>query len=130
MAFNVLIVDDSPVMRSFVRRVLSLAGIAVGECWEASDGEEALALLGRRWVDIVLTDINMPNMDGEQLLGHMERDEVLRSIPVIVVSTDQTDSRVRRMMNLGARGYVKKPFLPETLRAELENVLGVRDAEH
>ena len=125
MAFNVMIVDDSPAMRVFVRRVLDVSGFAVGELWEASNGVEALGHLGRHWVDVILTDINMPGMDGEQFVRELERDEMLRSIPVIVISTDGTEHRVHQMLALGARGYVKKPFLPETLRAELEHVLGV-----
>lgn len=125
MAFNVLIVDDSATMRSFIGRVLDVSGFPVGECLEAADGEEALALLAEHWVDIVLTDLNMPRMSGEQLVRRLEQDGLLRSIPVVIVSTDRTDSRVRQMLALGARGYVTKPFLPETLRRELEQVLGV-----
>lgn len=125
MAYNVLIVDDSPAMRSFVRRVLELSGIPVGECLEAGDGREALEVLRNQWVDVVLTDLNMPTMDGEQFVRRMEADESLRPIPVVVVSTDRTDQRVQQMLTLGARGYVTKPFLPETLREELERALGV-----
>ncbi|HWQ56219.1 MAG TPA: response regulator [Bryobacteraceae bacterium] len=125
MAFNVLIVDDSPAMRSFIARVLDLSGFPVGNRLEASNGEEALLKLAENWVDIVLTDLNMPGMDGEQLVRRLEKDEMLRSIPVVIISTDRTESRVHQMMMLGAKGYVKKPFLPETLRRELENVLGV-----
>ena len=124
MAYNVLIVDDSPAMRSFVRRVLNLSGLAVGKCLEASNGKEALDLLREEWMDIVLTDLNMPVMDGEQLVRIIERDDSLRSIPVMVISTDRTEGRVRQMLTLGAKGYVTKPFLPETLREEMEKVLG------
>lgn len=124
MAYNVLIVDDSPAMRSFVRRVLELSGIPVGQCVEAGDGKQALEILREQWVDVVLTDLNMPTMDGEQFVRHMEADESLRSIPVLVVSTDRTDQRVQQMLTLGAKGYVTKPFLPETLREELERALG------
>jgi two-component system, chemotaxis family, chemotaxis protein CheY len=123
MAFDVLIVDDSPAMRSFIGRVLDISGLSVGRRLEASDGEEALALLAGNRVDLVLTDINMPRMDGEQFVRRLEQDEALRSIPVVVVSTDRTDARLGRMLALGARGYVKKPFLPETLRRELEHAL-------
>ena len=124
MAYNVLIVDDSPAMRSFVRRVLELSGIPVGRCLEAGDGKEALEVLRSQWVDVVLTDLNMPTMDGEQFVRLMEADEALRPIPVLVVSTDRTDQRVQQMLTLGAKGYVTKPFLPETLREELERALG------
>jgi len=124
MAFRVLIVDDSPVMRAFIRRIMLLSGIEAAEFLEASDGQEALAVLRQNWVDVVLTDINMPGMDGEQLVRCLEADDLLKSVPVVVVSTDATEGRVHQMLSLGARGYVKKPFLPETLREELERVLG------
>ena len=124
MAYNVLIVDDSPAMRSFVRRVLELSGLTIGRCLEAGDGREALELLRKEWVDVVLTDLNMPTMDGEQFVRQLEEDEGLRSIPVVVVSTDRTEHRVRQLLTLGAKGYVTKPFLPETLREELERALG------
>jgi two-component system chemotaxis response regulator CheY len=125
MAYRVLIVDDSPAMRSFVHRVICLSGFELSVCFEASNGQEALDLLGREWVDVILTDINMPGMDGEELLRRLTKEEMLRSIPVVVVSTDATLKRIGRMMDLGARGYLTKPFLPESLRAELERTLGV-----
>jgi len=125
MAYRVLIVDDSPAMRSFVRRVILLSGFELSECFDAGDGREALSLLQHEWVDAILTDINMPGVDGEEFLRLLAADDVLRSIPVIVISTDATQTRIRRLMALGARGYITKPFVPETLRAELEATLGV-----
>lgn len=124
MAYRVLIVDDSPAMRTFVRRVAELSGIEVERYFQAANGEEALALLQREPVDVVLTDVNMPRMNGEELLRNLEADERFRNVPVLVISTDGTETRVHRMMALGAKGYVKKPFLPEILREELERVLG------
>ena len=123
MAFRVLIVDDSQVMRAFIRRIILLSGMEGAEFLEASDGCEALSLLRREWVDVVLTDINMPSMDGEELVRCLEADDMLKSVPVLIVSTDGTESRMHQMLSLGARGYVKKPFAPETLREELERVL-------
>src|SRR5579863_767703 len=128
MAYNVLIVDDSPAMRSFMRRVLEMSGLPIGTCFEANNGQEALDRLRAEWVDIVLTDLNMPTMDGEQFVRCMEADAALRSIPVLVVSTDRTEGRVQQMLALGAKGYLSKPFLPETLREEVEKVFGVSDA--
>lgn len=127
MAYSVLIVDDSPVMRSFIRRVLGLSGFEVGETMEAGNGEEALAQLSAHRVDVILTDINMPGMNGEELLRKLEADGVLRRIPALVISTDATRERVLRMLSLGAEGYMSKPFTPESLREELERVLGERD---
>jgi two-component system chemotaxis response regulator CheY len=125
MELHVLIVDDSPAMRAFIRRVLDLSGLEVGLCLEASNGEEALRLLEDNWVDAVLTDINMPQMDGEELVRRMSGHEVLSLIPVLVVSTDRTEGRIQKMLTLGAKGYVTKPFAPETSREELEHSLGV-----
>jgi two-component system chemotaxis response regulator CheY len=128
MAYRVLIVDDSPAMRSFVRRIITLSGFELSTCLEASNGQEALDVLDREWVDAILTDINMPGVDGEEFLRRLSGNEVLRSIPVIVISTDATRKRIDRLMSLGARGYITKPFLPEVLRAELEATLGVPSA--
>jgi two-component system chemotaxis response regulator CheY len=127
MAYSVLIVDDSPVMRSFIRRVMTLSGFEVRECFEASNGEEALTQLKQHRVDVILTDINMPTMNGEELLRRLGADGVLKSVPALVISTDATRGRILRMMSLGAEGYMTKPFSPESLREELERVLGERD---
>ena len=125
MAYCVMIVDDSRSMRSFVRRVMDLSGFEVDSCFDAANGAEALALLHAHPVDIILTDINMPEMNGEDFVRELEQEEKFRSIPVVVVSTDATQNRIRRMLDLGAKGYVVKPFSPEALRGELERVLGV-----
>jgi two-component system chemotaxis response regulator CheY len=124
LAYQILIVDDSPAMRSFVRRVLDLSGFDVSLCVEASNGREALDVLELQWVDAILTDINMPVMDGEELLRNLAAHDLLRSIPAIVISTDATKKRIERLLSLGARGYVTKPFAPEDLRAVLECTLG------
>jgi two-component system chemotaxis response regulator CheY len=126
MAFHLMIVDDSPSMRAFIVRVIWLSGLEVGVCMQASNGQEALDLLKTNWIDIVLTDINMPVMNGEEFVCCLEKDEMLRTIPVLVVSTDGSEHRVQRMMSLGAKGYVKKPFSPELLRKSMEDLLGVR----
>jgi two-component system, chemotaxis family, chemotaxis protein CheY len=125
MAVHLMIVDDSPVMRAFIARVVELSGLDVTECLQASNGQEALALLRGKRVDIILTDVNMPTMNGEEFLRRLEEDDLLRSVPVLVVSTDGSEHRVQRMMALGAKGYVKKPFSPELLRERMEQLLGV-----
>jgi two-component system, chemotaxis family, chemotaxis protein CheY len=128
MALKVMIVDDSPLMRAFIRKVVGLTGLEVGEFCEASDGEEALTSLRQHWIDLVLTDINMPRMNGEELVRRMESDDMMRTIPVIVISTDSSHSRVQKLLALGAKGYVCKPFAPEALRDEVEKVLSVSHA--
>ena len=101
MAYRVLITDDSPAMRSFVRRVIELSGFELSACFEAGDGAEALAVLKNEWVDAILTDINMPGVDGEELLRRLAADELLCGIPAIVISTDATQNRIARLLALG-----------------------------
>ncbi len=93
MAFHLMIVDDSPAMRAFIVRVIGLSGLEVDTCVEAANGQEALDLLRKHWIDIVITDVNMPVMNGEQFVRSMEQDEMLRTIPVLVVSTDGSAHR-------------------------------------
>lgn len=125
MSFTVLVVDDSKAMRGFIRRVIDLSGFEYSQCLEASDGKEALDLLAHETVDIILTDINMPEMNGEEFLRRVEEDAQFSAIPVLVVSTDATENRIREMMSIGAKGYLTKPFVPEDLRVQLERVAGV-----
>ena len=125
MSYQVLVVDDSPAMRGFILRVLDLSGFDVGEVFEAGDGLEALAILDDSDIDVVLTDINMPRMNGEELMLHLREDAALSSLPVLVLSADASEARVSRMMAAGARGYLSKPLSPERLRSELDRVLGV-----
>jgi two-component system chemotaxis response regulator CheY len=123
MKKRVMIVDDSPVMRSFVKRALAAAGLGVETCVEAGDGREALLRLAVQRVDVILTDINMPVMDGESLLRALRGDGMTQSIPVVVVSTDSTEHRMKALLELGAAGYVRKPFAPERLCEVLGRVL-------
>jgi two-component system, chemotaxis family, chemotaxis protein CheY len=125
MALQILIVDDSPAMRSFIRRVMRLSGIDVERYFEAGNGEEGLAQLAANPIDAVITDINMPVMDGEEFVRKMRKDGAHQSTPVIVISTDATTNRIQTMQALGAVGYLQKPFGPEQLRNELDRVLGV-----
>lgn len=127
MSFRVLIVDDSPSMRSFIKRVMDLSGLEVSAHLEAGDGQEAIDLLDREWVDVILTDINMPRMNGEEFVRKLSESGLLKTVPVVVVSTDATDARREHLTALGARGYLTKPFLPEALREEIERVTGVAD---
>ena len=125
MAFHLLVVDDSAAMREFIVRVIRLSDLDVGTCMQASNGQEALDLLRTHRVDLVITDVNMPVMNGEELLRCIDEDETLRTIPVLVISTDGSEHRMPRMKSSGARGYVQKPFSPGLLRSSMEQLLGL-----
>jgi two-component system chemotaxis response regulator CheY len=124
MAYNVLIVDDSPGMRKVIRKMLGVSGFVTGLCLEAGDGLEALDVLNREPVHIVLTDINMPNMNGEELMEQIAIHPDRRHLAVLVISTDRSEERMQRMLALGARGYVTKPFVPRTLGYALTKLTG------
>jgi two-component system chemotaxis response regulator CheY len=123
MRKDVMIVDDSPVMRSFIRRTVVIGGLEVGRCLEAGNGEEALALLRSNTVDVILTDFHMPVMDGEQFVQNLRRNGELRRVPVIVISTDTTHKRMSRLQSLGVHGYLCKPFTPEKLAHMLSDAV-------
>ena len=123
MAFNTLVVDDSAVMRAMVKKVLAMSGVPLGEIHEAADGQEALDVLERAWIDLALVDINMPVMNGEELVTEIRESEDHRDLAIIVVSTESSPARQQRMRELGAE-FVHKPFTPEELRAKIIEVVG------
>ena len=125
MAFNVLVVDDSSSMRAIIKRIIKISGFNVGEFMEAGDGKEALALLADEWVDLVLSDINMPNMNGMELIAEMKRNEDLKSIPVVMITTEGSEKSIQNAIELGANGYIKKPFTPEDIKKTLGGIMEV-----
>ncbi len=125
MALNILIVDDSSVMRSMIQKTLKIAQIPTGEIVQAGDGKEGLEKLKNHWVDLVLVDINMPVMNGEEMIGHMKADPEMRDIPIIVVSTEGSVTRIERLKRLGIH-FIQKPFSPELLRDSVVILTGIK----
>lgn len=130
MALELLIVDDSPVTRKMVRRAIGLCGLEVGQVHEAGDGAEALAKLAARPVDLVLADINMPVMNGVELVERMSKDPALAGIPVVIVATPISEGKVEKLLDTGARAYLAKPFRPEALRDLVLEIVGDKGAGH
>ncbi len=128
MAWRVLIVDDSVTTRRVVRRALELARLPISEIVEASNGEEALAILRARPLDLVMTDIHMPKLTGVELIACMRADPRLQSMPVIVITSEGGLGRVRMLNRLKVQGYIRKPFPPERVRDMFLDVMG--DGEH
>ena len=124
MAYNVLVVDDSLPMRAVIKKTLKASGFDVGQFFDAGNGKEALAVLKQEWLDLVLTDYNMPDMNGMELISRMKGDEVLRSIPVVVITTEGSQQRVKEFLEKGAADYIKKPFTPEEIRNKLTRIMG------
>ncbi len=124
MSLNVLITDDSAVMRTMIAKAIGLAGLPVGEVFQAANGREGLAVLEKSWVDVVFLDINMPEMNGMEMLETMRQDPALAQLPVIVISTEGSTTRIEEVHQKGAK-FIHKPFAPETVREIVQEITGV-----
>jgi len=123
MASNILVVDDSAAIRKILQRVLRQTGMQIGDIHEASDGQEALGLLKTVQVQLVLSDINMPNMDGLRLLEALKGAPNWAPIPVVMITTEGGEAKVAEAVKLGAAGYVRKPFTADEIKEKLVGIL-------
>lgn len=113
---RVLIVDDSSVMRKIVERALRQAGLQMGKVFEAGSGREGLLILEQEPVDLIVSDINMPSMDGLEFLRQIRSRSLARSAPVVMITTESGEEHVREALTSGAQGYIRKPFTPDQVR--------------
>jgi two-component system, chemotaxis family, chemotaxis protein CheY len=120
MPLDLLIVDDSAAIRKILERVLRQAGIPIGNVHQSGDGLEAIETLKKQSVGLILADINMPNMDGLELLGKVKGAPEWEKIPVIMVTTESSQAKVMQAVELGAAGYIRKPFTADQIKAKLE----------
>jgi two-component system chemotaxis response regulator CheY len=123
MSYNFLVVDDSITMRALVKRTIRSAGLAAEVFYDAADSEEALEILDRCKVDLILADLNLPEMDGAELIERLLAEPDTRAIPVVILA-DHPDMRtVQRLRSAGARGFLRKPFTVEALRDVVAGIL-------
>ena len=123
MALDVLIVDDSAAIRKILQRVLVQAEVPLGKVIEASDGQEALDKLKKDKVGLILSDINMPNMDGLEFLARIRAEACWNEIPIIMVTTEGSQNKVLQALELGANGYVRKPFTAEQIKEKRVGII-------
>ena len=122
---RVLIVDDSSVMRKIVERSLRQAGLDPMTVFEAGSGVEGLEVLGRESVHLILSDINMPSMDGLEFLRQLRAQNLAPGVPVVMITTESSEEHVKQAILAGAQGYIRKPFTSEQVK---ERVLPLLDA--
>jgi two-component system chemotaxis response regulator CheY len=120
---DVLVVDDSAAIRKILQRVLRQTGMAIGTIHEAGDGQQALDILKSHKPALVLTDINMPKMDGLQFLAAVKASDQWRDIPVVMITTEGGETKVGEAVRLGAAGYVRKPFTADQIKEKLAGIL-------
>ena len=124
MALNILVVDDSSVMRSVIIKTLKLTGLSLGDIWEAENGEKGLRLLEDKWIDLALVDIHMPVMDGNEMISHLRENDQYENLPVIVISSESDPGKIEMIHKQGAT-FIHKPFKPENLKEVIIAVTGV-----
>lgn len=115
---QILLVDDCRLMRRYVARTLEMTGIDLS-IQEAGNGIEAIAKARRNRPDLIITDLNMPEMDGEELIARVRSDAQLGGIPILVLSADRSAGKPEQLMHEGAVAYLTKPITPEELRLRL-----------
>jgi two-component system, chemotaxis family, chemotaxis protein CheY len=125
-SIRILIVDDSSVMRKILERSLRQAGVELSSVHQAGNGAEALAVLAENQVDLILCDINMPVMDGLEFVKQLPGVENAKAAPVIMITTEGSESHVVQALSAGAKGYIRKPFTPEQVRTHVLPLLGVK----
>ncbi len=126
--YNILLVDDSNVVKAVLYKLLSRSSLPIRQIYDADNGAQALEVLDTHEMDLVVADINMPVMDGVELVERIRDDSRLCHIPIVMISTEGSQTRIARLKELGINAYVRKPFSPEEIAAVFCEVLGVSHA--
>ena len=126
MSYCILLVDDSPVVRHMIRKVIEISGLDIGQIVEASNGSEALEAIEKNWIDVVVADINMPVMTGAEMVKQMVERDFMATTPVIIVSSEKSAKRMEELKQLGVKAYLNKPFRPEQIKQVIGEVLRER----
>ena len=123
MGLNILIVDDSSIIRASIKKSLTMINMEINSIFEGTNGLEALTVLSEQWIDIVFADINMPIMNGVELVNKMSQNNLLDTIPVVIVSTNRSKPQIEELKEKGVKGYITKPFRPEDFRDIIRKLL-------
>ena len=110
MELNVLVVDDSSVMRAMILKTMRMSGLPLGEIHQAANGREGIDTLRKHWIDLVIADINMPVMNGEEMINYMQGIPEMKDIPVIIISTEGSDTRIGNLQHKSA-AFIHKPVI-------------------
>jgi two-component system chemotaxis response regulator CheY len=120
---NILVVDDSAVARAVIIKTLRMTDLALGDVFQAGNGQEGLAVMEQQWIDLLFVDINMPVMNGEDMINAVRANPAWANLPIVVISTEGCVTRIGSLMHQGVR-FVHKPFTPESIRDTLSDLQG------
>jgi len=124
MSYSLMIVDDSAIIRSALKKTIDMTAIPVDKLVKAVDGLDALEKLKSTWVDIIFCDIHMPRMSGLELFDTLRKSIEFKRIPFVIVSTEGSETRIKELLDLGVAGYIRKPFKPEEIRDVMKKIFG------
>lgn len=127
-SINVLVVDDSQTVREVIVKTLNVAGLELREVFQAENGKQALETMEDKWVDLVISDINMPVMNGIELVERMQEHDIIKTIPVVIVTTEGSQKRITHLAEKGVKAYLRKPFSPEQIREIVDGILEGKNA--
>lgn len=130
MSFRILIADDSSSMRKVLKKAVSMCGIHEVEFLEANNGQEALDLTKQEWIDLIFTDINMPEMDGLTFIEHMHRLDLLTHTPIIIITSETRPEEIARLKQSRATDLISKPFRVEEIQSVLTGIFGEEIFNH
>ena len=120
MAYGrILVVDDSATSRMIIKRCFEIAGYHESTYFEAEDGLKALSFLEENNVDLILTDLKMPKMDGQTFIRKLKMKQRTRRIPVVVISSMGNDALEKQLLEVGVRGIIRKPMSPDKVAEAL-----------
>ena len=128
MAYHILVVDDSATTRTIIKRTIQMAQLDVAAIHEAGNGKEGLAVALAQPIDLVLADLHMPEMDGVEMTRQLLANPKTKHVPVVIVSAEPNQAKVDALKASGARGHLRKPFTPESLRDTIIKTLEARHA--
>ena len=123
MSLNILVVDDSEITRAVLIKTLKVSDISVVDIFQAANGQEGLDILEKEWVDLIFADINMPVMNGLEMIDKINNNEDLKHIPKIVISTERSKTRIDALRSKGVSDYITKPFNPEQIKKVVDTML-------
>jgi two-component system chemotaxis response regulator CheY len=129
MAYTIMIVDDSETIREVLVRSIQMTKLPLEEIIQADNGITALKKLEENWIDIIFTDINMPQMNGIDFIDTLNGNAEYKDIPVVIVSTEGSKKRIEELTEKGIKGYLRKPFTPEKIRDAIIKTLGGWDVD-
>jgi two-component system chemotaxis response regulator CheY len=124
MGYSIMIIDDSETIRAVLERTLAMTKLPIDSVIQANNGKEALDKLETLWIDIIFSDINMPVMDGIKFVETVSASPEYKHIPVVIVSTEGSTTRIDNLIKKGVKGYLRKPFTPEKIRDIIITTLG------